>query len=274
VSQRTWQGSGSRYTLSWGNQTWTLELEADRPGMRIDDRPEDCVLALDGVAAVGRCDPDALGGKSLVRVERLAQRVEATYAAPRWGGLEVRASWSPTCRHDGIDLEVQISASSVGELAGLETFVVSRIAAPGNSTGEPVPIWVQPRDSRSAGFSYDGREPAADLRRLTTLPVHGSITPGLAQLAAPRPGREPAQRYLEMVHPQDVARRILRRQGQPDPAVAGELDIRYGLFGHDIEKGVVIRARLRGLWISRQDIADMPPVALRDFVATPPPLGP
>ena len=72
MSQRTWQGSGSRYTLSWGNQTWTLELEADRPGMRTVDRPDDCVLALDGVAAVGRFDADALAGKSLVKVERVA----------------------------------------------------------------------------------------------------------------------------------------------------------------------------------------------------------
>src|SRR5208337_4654710 len=226
-----WQGSGSKYTLSWGNQPWTLELEADRPGMRIVDRPEDCVLALDGVAAVGRFDPDALGGKSLVRVDRLAQRVEATYAASRWGGLEVRASWSPTSRHDGIDLEVQVSASSVGELRGLETFVFSRIAAPGACTGEPDSIWVQPRDSRSAGFSYDGRMSADDLRRLTTLPLHDSNPPGLAQVAAFGPGCESAGRYLEMVHPHDVARRVFLGQRQLDPATVGKLDVRYGLFG-------------------------------------------
>ncbi len=274
MSQRAWQGSGSTYTLAWGGRPWTLDLEADRPGMRIDDRPQDCVLALDGVAAVGRFDPDALGGKSLLRVERLAERVEATYAPSRWGGLEVRASWSPTCRHDGIDLEVQISASSVGELRGLETLVVSRIAAPGDYTGEPESIWVHPRDARSAGFSYDGRMPATDLRRLTTLPLHDSSAPGLAQVAAPGPGRDSGGRYLEMVHAHDVARRMLQCQGQPDSAVAGQLYICYGLFGHDLEKGVVIRARIRGLWISGQDMAVPPEVALGDFVATPPPLGP
>ena len=83
-----------------------------------------------------------LTGKSLVRVDRLAHRVEATYTASRWGGLEVRASWSPTSRHDGIDLEIQVSASSVGELRGLETFVFSQITDPGASTGEPHGIWV------------------------------------------------------------------------------------------------------------------------------------
>ncbi len=274
MSQRTWQGAGSTYTISWGNRPWTLELEADRPGLRLNDRPEDCVLALDGVATVGRFDPDALSGKSLIRVERLAQRVEATYAAPLWGGLEVRASWSPTSRHDGIDLEVQISASSVGELRGLETFVVSRIAAPGESTGEPDSIWVQPRDSRSAGFSYDGRTPAADLRRLTTLPLPDSIAPGFSQVAVPGPGRRSGGRYAEMVHPHDVARRIIWQQGQPDTAVAGQLHIRYGLFGHDLEKGVVIRARIRGLWISGRDIAKLRSMVLRDFVESPPPLGP
>lgn len=274
MSQRTWQGSGSRYTLSWGNQPWTLELEADRPGMRTVDRPADCVLALGGVAAVGRFDPAALTGKSLVRVERLAHRVEATYTASRWGGLEVRASWSPTSRHDGIDLEVQVSASSVGELRGLETFVFSQITDPGASTGEPHWIWVRPRDSRSAGFSYDGRVPAADLRRLTTLPLLDSIAPGLSQVATLGPGRDSGGRYLEMVHPHDVARRIFWGQSQPDLASAGQLHIRYGLFGHDLEKGVIIRARIRGLWISGRDIAVLPPVALRDFLETPPPLGP
>jgi len=238
------------------------------------DRPQDCALALDGVAAVGRFDPTALSAKSLVRVERLAERVEATYAVSRWGGLEVRASWSPTSRHDGIDLEVQVSASSVGELRGLETFVCSRIAAPGTATGEPVSIWVQPRDTRSAGFSYDGRTPAADLRRLTTLPLHDSLAPGLSQVAALGPGRESAGCYLEMAHPHDVARRVFWGQRPPDTASTGELHIGYGLFGHDLEKGVVIRARIRGLWISGRDMAVLPPVALREFVAMPPPLGP
>ena len=77
-----------------------------------------------------------------------------------------------------------------------------------------------------------------------------------------------------MVHPQDVARRIFWGQGQPDSASAGQLQIRYGLFGHDLEKGVIIRARIRGLWISARDIAVLAPVALLDFVETPPSLGP
>ena len=274
VSQRTWQGSGSQYTVSWGNRLWTLELETDRPGMRSVDRPTDPVLALDGVAAVGRFDPLALTGKSLFKVEQFAHRVEATYVASGWGGLEVRASWSPTCRDDGIDLEVQVSASSVGELTGLETFVFSRINADGPSTGESHSIWVQPRDSRSAGFSYDGRVPAADLRRLTTLPLFNSIVPGLSQVAAFGPGHESGGRYLEMVQPDDVARRIYRGQSPPELSSAGQLTIHYGLFGHDLEKGVIIRARIRGLWISRNDVATVPPVAVRDFLETPPPLGP
>ena len=77
-----------------------------------------------------------------------------------------------------------------------------------------------------------------------------------------------------MVHPHDVARRIFWGQSQPDLAIAGQLHIRYGLFGHDLEKGVIIRARIRGLWISGRDIAVLTPVALRDFLETPPPLGP
>jgi hypothetical protein len=273
VSQRTWQDSGSEYMLSWGGQPWTLELDGDRPGMRTADRPADCALALDGVAAVGRIDHDAFSGKSLVGVERVAHRVEATFAPPRWGGLEVRASWSPSFRHDGIDLEIQILASSVGELSGLEVLVGSRITGLGAPAPEPQPFWVLPRDSRSAGFSYDGREPDADLGRLTTLPLPGAIEPAFWQVAALGPALDSGGRYLEMAHPHDVARRMIWGQDPREPAFGQALQVRYGLFGHELEKGVVVRARLRGLWISRGDVAAVPPVALREFLATPPPLG-
>ncbi len=271
MSQRTWQGSGSRYTVSWGGQPWTLELDTDRPGLRAADRPEACVLALGGVASIGRFDLDALTGRSLVGVELVRDSVEATYLIKDWGGLQVRASWSPTLGIDGINLQLQVSASSVGELKGLETYVVSQLDDDGAGSQA---TWVQPRDRRSACFSYDGREPAADLRRLTTLSLLDSSMIGLSEAAVLGPARCSGLRYLEMVHPHDVARRIFRGQRQPDPAGAGQSVIRYGLFGHDLEKGVVVRARLRGLWFSGADTVELPAAALRDFMASPLPLGP
>jgi hypothetical protein len=207
-------------------------------------------------------------------VEHLANRVEATYAPSRWSGLEVRASWSPTSVRDGIDLEVQVSASSVGELRGLEAIVFSRVNSEGTRTAQARPVWVQPRDARSAGFSYDGRVSSAELRSLTTLPLLDSSAACLTQVAALGPGCDATSRYLEMAHPHDVARRISRGQAQPGVAAGGPLDISYGLFGHDLEKGVVIRARIRGLWVLGSDVTVVPEIALRDFLETPPPLGP
>ena len=54
------------------------------------------------------------------------RKVRATYAPPGWGGLVVRASWSAALG-DAVDLEIQLSASSVGELDGVEVGVVSRL---------------------------------------------------------------------------------------------------------------------------------------------------
>ena len=49
--------------------------------------------------------------------------------------------------------------------------------------------------------------------------------------------------------------------------------MRYGLFGHDLEKGVIVRGRLRGLWIPCGDFDEMSREAFREFLETPPPLG-
>ena len=269
MAQREWRGSGSRYTLFWGKAPWTLDVEADRPGLRTEGRPDDCLLALGGVAGVGRYDPEALSGKSLGKVELIAQRVEATYIAEGWGGLQVRASWSPTSGRDGIDLEIQVLASSVDELKGLETLVFSHINSGEDSTTEPPPVWVQPRDPRSAGFSYDGRVPAEELRRLTTLRLLDSTTIDLSQAAVLGPSQGSGDRYLELVHPHDAARKVFRTQTRPEttagPTHLGHLHVVYALLGHDLEKGVVLRARIRGLWVPDSDIANLPGAACATF---------
>ncbi len=79
--------------------------------------------------------------------------------------------------------------------------------------------------------------------------------------------------YVEMAHPDDVARRVT---GVPDEA--GEFQtansVRYGLLGHDIEKGIVLRARVRGLWISSATPEEDAQALFREFLREPPPLGP
>ena len=52
--------------------------------------------------------------------------------------------------------------------------------------------------------------------------------------------------FVDMIHPTDFAQITLRRDR------SGSLQIEHTLFGHNLEKGVILRARLRSLFVSRQ----------------------
>jgi hypothetical protein len=99
------------------------------------------------------------------------------------------------------------------------------------------------------------------------------MEPAFLQVAAHGPGDTSEGRYMELAHPYDVARRIVEGGDPTTPADDQALSIRYGLFGHDLEKGVILRGRLRGLWISKDEAAWLPAVAIREFLDRPPPLG-
>jgi hypothetical protein len=236
--ERQWREAGSAYDLQWGGRTWTLRVDDPRPGLRSPGSHPGSLLGLEGVAEQGRWDPDALSGSTLVGHECRLGRVEATYAPPGWGDLFVRAAWSPT-GDDGVDLQIQINALTVDQLHAVEVKLLSATDVPASSSAGS-PRWVEPRDARTAGLSYDGREPV--LHGLTTLPPGGPDP--YAPLVLAVAGLQ-EWRYAEMVHPQDVSRRI--REGGPTPQRCRTT--RYGVFGYDLEKGVVLRARLRGLWL-------------------------
>src|SRR5262249_52612843 len=187
--------------------------------------------------------------------------------------LTIRATWIRTSVRDGVDLEVQISTTSLSELTRVEVGVFSRW---GGAIADKEPVLasrVEPRDTPSAGLSYDGRESAATLQGLTTLPVPAISPHRLApRIFAPPNGDDTY--YIEMVQPNDCARRIIGEPVGKRSARCRTLSTRYGLFGHHLEKGVVLRARLRGLWI-RSQTPDVNAQALREeFLREPPPLGP
>jgi hypothetical protein len=75
--------------------------------------------------------------------------------------------------------------------------------------------------------------------------------------------------YIELVHPHDAARRITEAG---KPASLGHTT-RYGLFGHDLERGVVLRGRLRGLWTTSPTARDDALARYEEFLSLPPPLG-
>ena len=251
---RRWAGAGPTFEIDWAGRPWILHVGGARPGLTAaDDRPGS-VLGLAGVAEPGRWEADALSGASLVGVETRHGRVEATYAPPGWWDLTVRAAWSPRGQ-DGMDLEIQVSTLSVGKLRRVEVFAQNDPAGASSALGERV---VEPSNARSASLSYDGREPTLD--DLTTLPP-GPIPPLLSRYGE----ADPPVAYVEFVHPQDVTRRIRREADSRRSA-------RYGLFGHDLEKGIVLRARLRGLWLPAEAAEGEARGRFAEFLAEPPPL--
>ncbi len=249
---RQWAGDGPKYEIAWGGTDWTLRLDDPHPGL-FSSRSGP-LLALEGVAERGRWAPEALSGSSLVAHECRFGRVEATYKPEAWGEMTVRAAWFPV-GEDGLGLEVELSARSVEELHDVEVKVLSAL--------EPVPPKgahrsVEPRDPHSAALTYDGREP--DLETLVTGPPGDPLGPWMVA----RTGRE-GWAYVEMVYPHDASRRI--HEGKlPFSAT------RYGLFGYDLERGVVLRARLRGHWLLKDEAFTEAGHRFRAFLDEPPPL--
>ncbi len=270
MSDPVWTGSGPRFTLIWNGQPWALSLEEPCPGLRLQTAENPLkLLALERLASAGRYDLAAFSNATLVEFERYRDSVRATFAPPSWAGLRVRASWSISPRQT-IDLEVQATATSVGELDGLEVGILSRIGQT-REQAHGVPVsYVLARDVAAALSSYDGREPEPVLRQLAVRSPIRPLRPALIQ--APVDEHDPF--YVEMVHPDDLARRISSAPDSGDLSLTSAQTIRYALFGLALEKGVVLRARLRGCWIRsrspEQDAAEL----YQEFLREPPPLGP
>lgn len=76
---------------------------------------------------------------------------------------------------------------------------------------------------------------------------------------------DPATSYIEIRHPDDALLPNVR------PAVNG-VRLATILFGQPLEKGVILRSRLRGLFVPHGDEAPRAETAVDDFASAPPPL--
>lgn len=75
--------------------------------------------------------------------------------------------------------------------------------------------------------------------------------------------------YAEMVHPADFHEAVLCRTGPQ-----GELlRVAYPLFPQPLEKGVILRARVRGAWLALRDDVRLAAGQYEALVADAPPLG-
>jgi hypothetical protein len=226
------------------------------------------LLVLEGWSQAGHHDGSAFSAESLVDSTVIRDRFEVTYESAGWNGLAIRANWRPTKGRAGVDLEIQASVGTAAVLRQVEIHVSSRW--PGGIGDAPWSraIWVEPRAAETAPHTHDGGEAAPWLARLGTLAGTESRASGFGPLVVSSGGR---LYYVEMAHPDDVARRIVE---SADAAASPWRRIhRYGLLGHDIEKGIVLRARLRGLWIESDAPAEEAESLYQEFLREPPPLG-
>ncbi len=255
-----------------GNHRWTLKLDEIHPGLYWREGSTLAkLLALHSIAARGLRDNRAFEGVSLIEVAQHRGRLEASFAPARWDGLRIRASWSRAPIGEGVDLEIQLQATTAEVIGGVEVGIISEWGQDRSATPS---CQVEPRDIRSAGSTYDGRETADMLRTLTTLPVPAtSPHPLMPQIFTPRESIDEIH-YVEMIPPNDCARRIRPQPLSPPSGPRPGFSMRYELFGHDLEKGVVLRARLRGLWIHSQSPEQEAWSAYREFLSEPPSLGP
>lgn len=251
-----WQGDGPDFTIEVAGHRWTLRVQAADPGLVCQEGGlVGHFLALQGLSTAdhrGEFDWPFGEAFSLLGFERLRHRVQATYAPHDWPGLTIRASWEPTPDNQGFDLEIQVSSSSFEVLRSLEMTVGS--------------VWIERAHSSRTSSTTDapgsrGLEPSSDRSYLPHL--------------CPDPFGVPTRYYAEMIRPGDCVRRLLDAP-QGSPSAPQATSIRHVLFGYDLEKGVVLRGRIRALWI---DSPTGPPDdelrrSYETFLSEPPPLGP
>jgi hypothetical protein len=123
--------------------------------------------------------------------------------------------------------------------------------------------------------------PACEIVRLTARdPIAGEALPhpenapaafgrenGLGCLLFRPPGHDLS--YAEMVHPADFQRDELHC-GAPG---SREVRVVHQLFSMSLEKGVILRARVRGVFVPRRDDARIAAECYAAFAAADPPLG-
>jgi hypothetical protein len=111
---------------------------------------------------------------------------------------------------------------------------------------------------------------AGGSRFLPLVPQHGlSLGPGAGPgcLLFRRQGGQTS--YAEMIHPADFHRDQLTGGAAADAKV----EFRHKLFPQGLEKGVILRAWLRGLFCCRADDTAIVAKTYRDFAALDPPLS-
>src|SRR5262249_31005082 len=133
VSESRWEARGSSHDLGLRSGSVSLDLTSDHPGLVPANWPGGAhLLALPGLAQGGLGDGFAFRSRSRIGWDLLHGRLAATFAPEGWGGLVLRAAWSPVAGRDGVDLEIQASTDKATEFSHFEVCVLSRFGGDGH----------------------------------------------------------------------------------------------------------------------------------------------
>jgi len=78
--------------------------------------------------------------------------------------------------------------------------------------------------------------------------------------------------YAEMVHPLDFTRTEIQLSPAEASSNAATVKMRHHLFARHLEKGVILRSRVLGLWLAPQNDIAVAVAHFRQFAASEPPL--
>ncbi len=275
TSDRYWLRTGQRgYRLQLAGLTASLLLRAGPAGLRRlaahELRVHGPVLSVSHWVAQG-VDPrpaPARGGtwEHWARQEQVTACYEEGPANPTRYELRWRV-----LQGDLIELEASVATSLVPALRGFELFSLGQVAAGQlllpvqrgaeiewlDAAGESRRWVMVVRDERTSELVRDGRWPAA-----ARAAVVGTYA---VPLVVYRPVGL-SWSYIELGHPLDVTRLIVERRGR-------RLRWSFGLFGLELEKGVILRTRLRAAVAPRADDLTHAERLARELAVSPPPLS-
>ena len=275
-----WRAAPGGYVLHQDRLSANLTFRGPMPGLRqvsppcCDSSPRwpGPVLALRAVQVAGR-RPFIVGSRASRPIHRLRTNVvDVQFEPSRQCPLRLHLYWSDS-RNDQLDLEVLVS--TLDPFQHLEVLTWSRVPRAsvllpwpgsgdglqwldiGSMPGLDTQWLILPRDREAAMFSLDGRPPGLGEMMLAKPYVH--------PLVLYRPTGQDWS-YVEMSRVEDCARILARK-------TRGRAELSFGLFGRDTEKGVILRGRVRGVYIPRDQDTQRAREILEHFETEPPHLS-
>ncbi len=249
MAASSWQLDGSTARLHCGRAQILVDL--DRPAAGLHDirwtaeqfeRAALLGVVLPSDAPLGA--PARL--ESYVRDDDLV----ATYSASKSCPLQVQVYWR------SVKAEGALSGAVIVDLqVSVQTHLLD--ARPHVKTCS---MWPQVDVLQMTDFEHSRWQPL-DARTISKGSARSIHRPHC--LIARPPGK--AWSYVEMTHPADVAQSSLEHSG-------AVLTLKHVLFGDELEKGVILRGRVRGVFTDRARDTAVAVAAYADLLAAPLPL--